>query len=199
MTKARKEVSEQVQSCVVVAGPELWGDAKFLGAWLIAAAKAQGLWDEAKADPEFAKSSAIITDNYEAMWGELDLGKETFRFLLDMEGSAGTFIVDLDTPNGDPFVLLARLGFFVRVEDRYKLDVPVDLTLEKVKAVVIDYTRTAEGVVDPDFGDLRYVRPDQFIDAPVLSLGQARDQQRRIEAVCCFRNNIIPATGVGNG
>ena len=154
MTEA-KEVSEQVQLCVVVAGPELWGDAKFLGAWLIAAAKAQGLWDEAKADPGFAKSSAIITDNYEAMWGELDLGKETFRFLLDMQGSAGTFIVDLDTPNGDPFVLLARLGFFVRVEDRYKLDVPVDLTLEKVKAVVIDYTRTAEGVVDPDFGDLR--------------------------------------------
>ena len=152
-----------------------------------------------KADPGFAKSSAIITDNYEAMWGELDLGKETFRFLLDMQGSAGTFIVDLGTPNGDPFVLLARLGFFVRVEDRYKLDVPVDLTLEKVKAVVIDYTRTAEGVVDSDFGDLRYVRPDQFIDAPLLSLGQARDQQRRIEAVCCFRNNIIPRYGCGNG
>lgn len=195
----QKRSSERVQSRgVVVEGPEPWGDAKFLGAWLIAAAKAQRLWEEAKAEPEFAKRSAIITDNYEAMWVELDLGKEAFRFLLNMEGFAGTFIVELYMEDGDPFVLLARLGFFIRVEDRYQLGIPDDLTLEKIKAAVIDYARTAE-VADPYFADLQYVKPDQFIDAPLLSLEQARDQQRRIEAVRCFRNNIIPATGVGKG
>jgi hypothetical protein len=161
-------------------------------------AKAQVFWDQAKADPAFAKCSAIITDNFEAIWGELDLGKEAFRFLLNVQGLAGTFIVDLNTEEGDPFVLLARLGLFVRVEDRYKLGIPDDLTLEKVKAIVIDYAKTAE-VLDPDFADLRYVIPDHFIDAPLLSLAQAHDQQRRIEATCCFRENVIPATGVGNG
>jgi hypothetical protein len=191
-------ISEQAQSrCIVVEVPEPWGDAKFLGGWLVTAAKAQVLWEEAKVAPGFAKCSAIITDNFEAIWGELDLGKEAFRFLLNVKGCACTFIVDLNTEEGDPFVLLARLGLFVWLEDRYKLGIPDDLTLEKVKAAVIDYAKTAE-VADPDFA-VRYVIPDHFIDAPLLSLAQARDQQRRIEAAYFFRNNIIPATGMGNG
>jgi hypothetical protein len=42
------------EGCILVEGPE-WGDAEFFGKWLLAADKANRLWNEAAKDSNFAK------------------------------------------------------------------------------------------------------------------------------------------------
>lgn len=48
------EMSTHINPCAVIESPK-WGDAGFYGKWLLAAAHAETLWNDARIDPEFEK------------------------------------------------------------------------------------------------------------------------------------------------
>jgi hypothetical protein len=58
LTGWRMETSTHNYPSVLIEGPN-WGDAKFYGKWLLAAAQAETFWKEARKDPDFEKQVRV--------------------------------------------------------------------------------------------------------------------------------------------
>ena len=128
MDKPLKIESSKTGPCVLVEGPS-WGDADFYGRWLLGAAKANELLQNAKnSDAEFLKT--IETLEFVQM---IDFGIEATLFIARLTEEFYCFIVDADAVDLSEFVLMAEMGFFTLTGDRYQMTVPPSLDLERVK------------------------------------------------------------------
>src|SRR5689334_1386182 len=84
-----KRTSRKTDPCILIEGPR-WGDAEFYGKWLLMAAKAQTLWKEAYADPEFESRVDRLTVTYIP-----DFGIAGALIAMDLRKTFNTVVVPL--------------------------------------------------------------------------------------------------------
>jgi hypothetical protein len=134
-------------SSVLVEGPK-WADAIFYGKWLLAAAKANALWNEAINDPDFSKQVERLTLIYIP-----DFSICATVLLSRLEKNLASFVVSV---NGDEeaeeFAMMIGMGFFVPTGQRYQMVVPTLLTLKRVKkaALALIKTEDEENILHPE-------------------------------------------------
>jgi hypothetical protein len=158
--------------CVLVEGPA-WGDAKFYGEWLLAAAKAESLWKEALGDQDF--KGKIETASF---WSTPDFGIAATMMLMRLKSHGTRFVIDIDSEQGEDLAMMFGMGFFVRKHQSYQMTLPSCLTVEKVRAAVIKYAETEdeeECVLHPEW----LVTTMPFAKATAL-----QDRLRAVDAAC---------------
>jgi hypothetical protein len=124
---------------VLVEGPK-WGDAEFYGNWLLAAAKAETLWNEASDDPDFAKQVdrlSVATIPH--------FGIAATVFLMRLKDHLVSFVISFNEGDGvDEFVMMVEMGFFVCSGQSYHMAIPRELSLAKVKAAALIYAQSED-------------------------------------------------------
>ena len=136
-------------SCILVEGPA-WGDAKYYGRWLIAAAKANEILQIAKKhDAEFLRA----IDTLETLQ-VLDFGIMATVFLSHfVDKELQTFVIDVDSSHDlIDFVLMIEMGFFTQTGNCYQMTLPSRLNLNKVKQAHLKLAATEddEGIIHPE-------------------------------------------------
>lgn len=152
---------------VMVEGPS-WPDAEFYSKWLLAAAKAQALWQDAKKDPDFAKRVDCVSAIYIP-----DFGITASVLLSRLIDSGFSLIVDLygEDLEVEVFSMMIGMGFFARTGQHYKMVIPTRLTTGVVKSAARQFVETLDG----DF----YFHPEHLLTT--MSLEQAKEWQTRLE------------------
>ena len=132
---------------VLIEGPE-WADAKVYGNWLLAAARAEALWKQARKDPVFAKKIERLTVS---CIPEFSIGATVM--LAHLTGDLVAFSLQLNSEDGDVFVMMAEMGFFALTGERYQLVIPKKLSVDVVKSAALKYARTedAEYELHPEY------------------------------------------------
>jgi hypothetical protein len=133
--------------CVLVEGPA-WGDAKFYGEWLLAAAKAESLWKEALGDQDFGKKAETVSFR-----SIPNFGIAATMMLMRLKSHWTRFVIDIDSEEGEDLAMMFGMGFFVRTHQSYQMTLPSCLTAEKVRAAVVKYAETedVEHVLHPEY------------------------------------------------
>jgi hypothetical protein len=115
----RKDAILENEPYILVEGPGS-GNAEFYGNWLLAAAKAEALWNKAIKDRIFKKKVELLTVLYIP-----DFGEAAIFFLSKLQKSHISFMVPL---NGELFeelheveelAVMIEMGFFVRTGQHY--------------------------------------------------------------------------------
>lgn len=117
-----------------------WGDVEFIGKWLIAAGEASRLWREASNDRGFYHQVEALETIY-----IVDLAWQALAHVTELRPQRASFTINLDDEDivtGDQFAMLVEIGFFVRVGRRYKMAIPGDLSIDKVKKAALRFART---------------------------------------------------------
>ena len=138
---------------ILVEGPG-WGDAAFYGRWLMAAATANELLQDAKKnDAEFR--TAI--DTLEIVQC-LDFGIMATVFLARfVDKQFETFVIDVNhCEDLLDFVLMAEMGFFVPTGNRYQMTLPANLDMDRVKEAHLKLARTE---------DENWIHPEELIES----------------------------------
>jgi hypothetical protein len=145
---------------VLVEGPE-WGDAKFYGEWLLAAAKAESLWKEALGDQDFAKKVERVSVCYIP-----DFGIAATMMLMRLKSNWTRFVIDVDSEEGEELAMMFGMGFFAQRYRSYKMILPSCMTAEKVRKAVLEYAKTEDEdfVLHPE----RILTAMPFADATAL-------------------------------
>ncbi len=162
---------------VLIEGP-LWGNAEFLGRWLLAAAQAEGFWKEAFDDPAFHKQVERVCTCYIP-----DFGISASVMVMQLKDYRTTFVLDLNSEDGEDFTMMVAMGFFLPIAHRYRMVPPIGLTAAKVRAAVLKYARTE----DEDF----MLHPEHIVTT-TMPLTETRAWQDRLRAVeefhSCFKS-----------
>src|SRR5262249_23143367 len=148
---------------VLVEGPR-WGDAEFYGNWLLAAAKANELLQQARRqDPEFHKA----IDTLELLRC-LDFGIMGTVFVSQFtDKDFDTFVLDHGSEDLIDFALMADMGFFTLTGDHYQMTLPQKLDLDTVKQAHLKLARTE---------DEEWIHPEWFLTD--LPYSQVKRYQR---------------------
>ena len=87
-------------------------------------------------------------------------------------------MLDLYSEDGEDFAMMVTMGFFVPITQRYRMAIPVRLTVEKVKKAILKYAETE---------DEEYVlHPEYLVNA--MSFPEARAWQNRLRAIERFHD-----------
>jgi hypothetical protein len=127
------------ESCILIERPAS-GDAEFNGHWLLSAAKADELLQQAKRDDsQFCKA---ITDLEESEF--MDFGLSAEWFLSQMAANKGfqTFVIEACSANA--FVIMAETGFFALTGDHYQMTLPSNLDMGRVKQADLKLAETED-------------------------------------------------------
>src|SRR5271169_2141868 len=152
---------------VLFQGPR-WGDASFLGAWLTEAAKAEALWTEALENPEFKQKIDRL-----CIACLPHFGMAASSFLMDLRAHLTSFVLTLENEEGDEFVMMAEMGFFVLSGYHYRMAIPSGLTLASVKAAALAYAATEDKEL--------YLHPECLVTT--MSFAEASKLQDRLCAI----------------
>jgi hypothetical protein len=129
----------KTKSCILIEGTAS-RDAEFNGLWLLSAAKADGLLQQAKRDdPEFCKAITAIEESE-----FMDFGLSAKWFLSELAANKGfqTFVIDADPANA--FVIMAETGFFALTGDHYQMTLPSNLDMGRVKQAYLKLAETED-------------------------------------------------------
>jgi hypothetical protein len=91
-----------------------WGDAEFLGKWLLAAAQAAAFWKEAYQEPAFNKQVQRLCIGYIP-----DFGISASIMVMQLKEYRTTFVLDLDGEEGEHLVMMLGMGFFLPIGQTY--------------------------------------------------------------------------------
>ena len=112
---------------VLVQGPA-WGDAEFLSKWLLAAAQAESFWRQAYEILDFAKQVEPVCICYIP-----DFGISAFILVMHLKEHRTSFLLNVDSEDGEPFAMMLAMGFFEPTPDGYRMALPTDLTAATVR------------------------------------------------------------------
>jgi hypothetical protein len=155
---------------VLVQGPS-WGDAQFYGEWLLAAARAEAYRKESCADENFKRLMDRVCAAHVP-----DFGVAATFMIMQLKEYLTTFLIELNSIDGDDFTMMAEMGFFEQRDTHYQMVLPSSLTLEKVKAAIFKYSKTE----DDEF----MLHPEYLVTA--MPLSEATTLQRRLRAIHDF-------------
>src|SRR5262245_32728269 len=161
---------ERTDPYILVQGPA-WGDAQFYGEWLLAAARAEAYRKEAYADGDFRRQVKHVCDSYIP-----DFGIAATAMIIQLKDYRTTFLIELDSIDGEDFAMMAEMGFFAQRNPSYQMTLPYLLTLEKVKAAIFKYAKTE----DDEF----MLHPEYLVTA--MPLSEATALQNRLRAIHDF-------------
>jgi hypothetical protein len=161
---------ERTDPYIVVQGP-VWGEARFYGQWLQAAANAEAFWKEAYADEDFKRHVDRVCTSYLP-----DFGIAATVVIMQLRECRTTLLIELDSIEGDDFTMMAEMGFFAHSNPFYQMTLPRLLTLEKVKAAIFKYAKTE----DNEF----MLHPEYLVTA--MPLSEATMLQYRLRAINDF-------------
>ena len=164
---------ERTDPYILVQGPA-WGDAQFYGEWLLAAARAEAYRKEAYADEDFKRQVDHVCDAYIP-----DFGIAATVMITQLKEYRTTFLVELNSEDGNDFAMMAKMGFFAHRNPSYQMTLPHSLTSEKVKAAIFKYAKTE----DDEF----MLHPEYLVTA--MPLSEATTLQNRLRAISDFRTN----------
>src|SRR5262249_21384283 len=137
---------KDIPTLVALVETPLWGDAKFFGRWLMAAAEAQEAVEAAlAADPSLAERHAGPCG--------IHLGIDAMLWIHYLVGSYSSFVIDITGYDADGFFILAEMGFFVRTGTRYQMTIPESIT-PKGAAVAIERlvsTEDEDGILHHEY------------------------------------------------
>ena len=126
----RLEEIKEGEPYILVEGPR-WGDAKFYGKWLLAAAKAEALWKKAINDPSFEKQVDRLTIAFIP-----DLGIGATDILSRLKTNFVSFAIPLNAIGAEDgelveeFTVMVEMGFFTLTGQRYQMTIPENLNME---------------------------------------------------------------------
>jgi hypothetical protein len=155
---------------ILVQGPA-WGDARFYGQWLQAAANAEVFWKEACADEDFKRQVDHVRDVYIP-----DFGIAAAVMIMHLKEYRTTFLIELNSEDGNDFAMMTEMGFFVHRNPSYQMTLPRFLTLEKVKAAIFRYAETED--------DEYMLHPEYLVTS--MPLSEATTLQHRLRAIGDF-------------
>jgi hypothetical protein len=159
---------------VLIEGPA-WGDAKFYGEWLLAAAKAQCFWKEALRDQAFEGQVELL-----CVCSMPDFGIAATVMVMLLREHWTRFVLDVDSEDGQDFVMMVGMGFFVRKHQSYHMAIPSCLTAEKVRTAVLEYAKTQD--------DEYFLHPEYLVTT--ISFAEATARQDRWRTVDEFHRNV---------
>jgi hypothetical protein len=160
-------IHEESEPCILVEGPR-WGDGKFYGRWLLAAAEAQALWKEGLKNPNFQKQ---VDRLYVLAYPDFGIGATVLLSRLGTNFSS--IIVSLNEEDQtlvEEFAMMAQMGFFVLTGERYQMVIPPQLNMERVKMAALKLAETE----DEDY----LLHPEYLIASVPYS--QAKEWQARL-------------------
>ena len=99
--------------------------------------------------------------------------------VMELREYCTSLVLDLDSYDGEDFVMMVGMGFFVRTHQSYQMTIPPCLTAEKVRAAVIGYANTE----DEEY----MLHPESLITT--LPFAQAKALQNRLRAVDEFNRD----------
>jgi hypothetical protein len=135
---------------ILVEGPA-WGDADFYGHWLLEAAKAQRLLDQAKKDNPVLRE-AIETLELAQF---LDYGIMATILVSQFRNKQfQAFILDAASCDLADFALMVEMEFFVLTGDRYQMILPQNLDVDRVTQAHLKLA----GTEDQD-----WIHPEQLV------------------------------------
>jgi hypothetical protein len=131
---------EKTDTRILVEGPA-WGDAEFYGQWLLNAAKAQTLLEQARSDDASFCSAVEVLEVMQC----LDYGITAMVFLSQFaDKEFQTFLFDPNSLDLNDFALMVEMGFFTLTGDRYQMTLPRDLDMERVKQAHVKLAETED-------------------------------------------------------
>jgi hypothetical protein len=160
--------------CVLVEGPS-WGDAKFYGRWLLAAAEAEVFWKNAYKDSEFQKQIDRVCVAYIPHFGI-----SATLIIMGLREYRTSLMVDLNTEEGESFAMMVAMGFFTFSAPRYQMTIPSHLTEMQVRQAILNFAQTE----DAEF----MLHPEHLVTS--ISFAEARAWQDRMRAIGGFRDNL---------
>jgi hypothetical protein len=164
---------------VLVEGPS-WGDAEFYGRWLLAAAEAEAFWKNAYNDSEFLKQVDRV-----CVGCIPHFGISATLIMTELRQYKTSLVIDLNTEEGESFVMMVAMGFFTFSNSRYQMTIPSGLTEMQVKHAILKLAQTE----DAEF----MLHPEHLVTA--ISFAEARAWQDRMCAMDEFRNGLCARPG----
>jgi hypothetical protein len=114
MTEYCALIEGPTEYCALIEGPE-WGDTKFYGNWLLAAAKANELWTEVLKNPRFSERVGLLT-----AFAIPDFSIGATVLLSRLEQNLASFVVSLNEETvPEKFAMMIKMGFFTLTGQRY--------------------------------------------------------------------------------
>jgi len=175
MTGERVKVSHSRgnRPYVLVEGPK-FGDAEFYGKWLRAVARAEALWKEALEDQDFGKEIWLV-----GAYCIPDFGIGASVMLMELQEYWRTFVLQLDSLEGNEFAMMVQMGFFTPFAEHYRMTIPSELTDAKIKAAVLKFAQTQ---------DEHGLHPECLVNTMLFD--EAREWQNRIWALDKRRDHL---------
>jgi hypothetical protein len=137
----------------------------FYGSWLLAIAKADALWKEAIKDPRFNKKverPMVVSIPDFSIGGTILLSR--------LEKNLASFLVDLNAEEGEEFVMMVEMGFFVLTGQRYQMVIPAHLDMKTVEIAALKLAQTE----DEEY----YLHPERLV--ATMPYTQAEEWQARL-------------------
>lgn len=138
MRKKTKAELDLGDLCILAEGPA-WADAEFYGQWLLAAARAEALWQGALQDPAFEKKVSRLTCSYMP-----DFGISATLLISRL----GKEFVSISIPMADEGMveaaMMVGMGFFIRIGEHYRMAIPHGLNMDTVKACAVKLAKTED-------------------------------------------------------
>jgi hypothetical protein len=103
--------------------------------------------------------------------------------VMRLEEYRTTLVLELYSEEGEDFAMMVTMGFFALTNQSYRMAVPLDLTVAKVKKAILKYAETE---------DEEYVLHPEYL-VNTMSFPEARAWQNRLRAVdqFCDNSNVL--------
>jgi hypothetical protein len=143
--------------------------------WLLAADKANKLWNEAAKDSNFAKRVELVTVMYIP-----DFAVAALYMALELREQKVTFLLRLYSDDANMFAMMAEMGFFALTGQRYRMVIPKRLNMTKVKRALLRYAQTE---------DSEYIlHPEDLVTT--MPFVEAKAWQKRLRAMRKNHGNV---------
>ena len=144
----------------------------------MAAAQAERFWKEAYEDAVFRKKVDRV-----CICCIPDFEISASMMVMQLKEYRTTFVIHLDSEDGEDFTMMAAMGFFLLNDDKYQMVIPAGLTAARGRAAVLKYAMTE----DQDF----VLHPEHIVTG--MPLAKARACQDRLRAIDEFHLGFKPS------
>lgn len=137
---------ETLDTYILIEGPR-WGDAEFLGKWLLAASRANELLTRVREEAAF-RGTMFTVDIITIR----DFGISAIVVLSKLAENFSTVLFSLEELDMNDVAIMAELGFYQRTGDRYQMTIPARIDIHRVKMALRKFAETedAEYVLHPE-------------------------------------------------
>ena len=154
-----KSSMEALEPYILIEGPR-WGDAEFLGKWLLAAARANELLTRVREEVTFQRTMLAVD-----IICVRDFEISATVVLSKLAENFSTVLFSLEELDTNDVAIMAELGFYQCTGDRYQMTLPTRIDIHRVKKALRRFAETE----DPEW----FLHPEKLIHTIPMSEGKA--------------------------